>query len=351
MAIQIGLWQPVFGGWLRNVEDERMDWQWSYQERIARLADELGFATLLVAELNLNDTKGHDAPTVEAWTTIAAIAAVTERIELLAALRPGFRSPAIAAKMAANIDRISGGRFAINLVSAWWQREMEMYAGAWLDHADRYRRSSEFVSILRGGWREERFTFEGGHYATKDLILSPKPVRGDIPIYAGGESDEGRDFIAKQCDFYLMHGDRPEVVAESIAAMRERREKLGLPDMKYGIAAYIVQRDTEAEARAEVERITDVRASARSYDTYQAFVSGSKLRSEISVEDYSVSNRGLRPGLVGTRDQILERLAAFEAVGVDLVLAQCSPMHEEVQRLGEDLLPALPRHALPVAVR
>ncbi|MEO1512763.1 MAG: LLM class flavin-dependent oxidoreductase, partial [Planctomycetota bacterium] len=176
-GLRIGLWQPVFGGWLRNDPDERMDWRWDYQKRVAQLADVQGFHTLLVAELNLNDVKGHAAPSVEAWTAISAIAAVTERIRLMAAIRPGFRVPALVAKMAANIDHISGGRFELNLVSAWWQRELEMYANAWLDHADRYRRSAEFVRVMRGGWGEARFSFDGAFYKTTDLILSPKPVQ------------------------------------------------------------------------------------------------------------------------------------------------------------------------------
>ncbi len=350
MSIRIGLWLPIFGAWLRNVPDERMGWSFEYNSGVARLADELGFETLLVAELNLNDIRGHDAPVLECWTTVAALAAVTSRIRLMAAIRPGFRLPAIVAKMASNIDHISSGRFELNLVSAWWKEEMEMYTGAWLDHAERYQRSAEFVRVLKGMWAEPRFSYEGRFYRNRAAVLAPKPVqRPWPPIWAGGESEEGREMIASECDGYLMHGDTPEAVAALVTDVRSRRDRLGGPPIKFGMAAYIICRDTEREAREEYNRIIDVHADRKSYETYQAFVSGSKLRTSVTLEDYSVSNRGLRPALVGTPAQIAERLAEYERLGVGLILAQCSPMHEEVRTIGERLLPLLPGHTQAAA--
>jgi FMNH2-dependent dimethyl sulfone monooxygenase len=122
--------------------------------------------------------------------------------------------------------------------------------------------------------------------------------------------------------------------------MRERRERLGLPPMIYGVAGYAVVRDTEAEAQREVARITDVQQSARGYQNYQQWVTGSKLEQKISLEDYSVSNRGLRSGLVGTPQQVKERVAAFSDAGVDLLLLQSSPQREEMERFAAQVMPA-----------
>lgn len=352
MATRIGLWLPIFGAWLRNVPDEGMDWSYDYNARVARLADRLGFETLLVAELNLNDIRGHDAPVLEAWTTISALAAITDNIRLMAAIRPGFRLPAIVAKMSANIDHISRGRFELNLVSAWWKEEMEMYTGSWLDHTERYQRSAEFARVMKGVWGQPKFTYEGKFYQTKATVLSPAPVQKPWPpIWAGGESEEGREMIAAECDGYLMHGDSPEAIGGLIQDLKARRERLGGTALRFGMAAYIICRDTEAEARRVYERIIDVHADQKSYETYQAFVSGSKLRTNISLEDYSVSNRGLRPALVGTPEQIAERLEVYDRLGIDLILAQCSPMHEDVQIIGERLLPLLPGHAGRALIR
>lgn len=344
MTMELGIWLPIFGGWLRNIRDEGMGSDYDYNQMVAHLADDLGFSTILIAELNLNDIKGPEEDCLEAWTTTAALAATTQRISLMAALRPGYRQPAIAAKMAANIDHISGGRFEINLVSAWWKEEMMMYVGQWLDHTQRYQRSAEFIEVMRGMWSQNRFNYKGQFYNVENAALAPKPVNGgNLPIYAGGESDEGRDMIAVHCDAYLMHGDSPENAAKNVADMNARRARLApeKPPLRYGMAAYMIVRDTEEEAREEVKRITHLEEGSDAYHSYQDFVKNSHLRTKISMEDYSVSNRGLRPNLIGTPQQIRERLAEYEAAGLTLMLVQASPMLEEIGRIGKEVLPLL----------
>ena len=121
-GIRYGYWMPVFGGWLRNVEDERMQATWEYTSKLARRSEEIGFDLSLIAELNMNDIKGIDAPSLDAWSTSAALAAVTKTLELMVAVRPTFHLPALFAKQAANIDRISNGRLALNEVSSWWEQ-------------------------------------------------------------------------------------------------------------------------------------------------------------------------------------------------------------------------------------
>jgi dimethylsulfone monooxygenase len=152
---------PVFGGWLRNVEDEGMPATFEYQRALAQQADRTGWDVTLVAELNLNDIKGPEADCLEAWTTAAALAPLTERLELMAAVRPNFRLPALVAKEAATIDRISNGRFTLNVVSAWWQAESDEYGGAWVQHDERYARTEEFLAVLKGMWTKEKFSLEG----------------------------------------------------------------------------------------------------------------------------------------------------------------------------------------------
>jgi dimethylsulfone monooxygenase len=127
-------------------------------------------------------------------------------------------------------------------------------------------------------------------------------------------------------------------VREKIRDLSERRERLGLPPMKFGVAAYAIVRDNEAEAKRELERITNVKQFAAGYENYQQWLAGTKLEQQISLEDYSVSNRGLKSGLVGTPDQVAERVAEFEEVGVDLLLLQCSPQLEEMERFAETVI-------------
>src|SRR5207237_4972870 len=148
--MRFGFWMPVFGGWLRNVEDEGMPATFDYQRDLAVRADHAGWDVTLVAELNLNDIKGPEADCLEAWTTAAALAPLTTRLELMTAVRPNFRLPALVAKEAATIDRIANGRFTLNVVSAWWATESAMYGGAWVEHDERYARTEEFISVLKG---------------------------------------------------------------------------------------------------------------------------------------------------------------------------------------------------------
>jgi FMNH2-dependent dimethyl sulfone monooxygenase len=157
-------------------------------------------------------------------------------------------------------------------------------------------------------------------------------------VYAGGESEAAKELISERCDAFVMHGDPPERIGSKIAEMSERREKKGLGCMTFGVAAYSIVRNTEEEAQRELNRVTDVKQSAAGYDNYQQWLAGTKLDQHISLQDYSVSNRGLRSGLVGTPDQVAQRIAEFEAVGVDLLLLQCSPQFEEMERFAETVI-------------
>ncbi|HEX7117419.1 MAG TPA: LLM class flavin-dependent oxidoreductase [Longimicrobiales bacterium] len=338
--MRFGYWLPVFGGWLRNVEDEGMEATWEYVSRLARRSEEIGFDLTLIAELNLNDIKGMDAPSLDAWSTAAALAAVTERLEIMVAVRPTFHPPALLAKQAANIDRISGGRLALNVVSSWWATEARKYGVHFDAHDDRYARTAEWLEVVDGMWKEPVYSFAGRYYAVDEAILEPKPLRRPRPtIYAGGESPAAKSLISAKCDAWLTHGDPPDVIAAKVADMRARRGALGLPPMTFGAAGFAVVRPTEAEARREVERITDVRQSAKGFANYQDWVQNTQLERTVSLEDYSVSNRGLRSGLVGTPDQVAERILEFERAGLDLLLLQFSPQHEEMERFAEEVIP------------
>lgn len=343
--MRYGFWAPVFGGWLRNVPDERMEASWDYMRDLCVRAEQIGYDLTLVAELNLNDIKGIDAPALDAWSTAAALAAVTKRLELMVAVRPNFHQPALFAKQAANIQNISGGRLSLNVVSSWWAEEARQYGLQFDAHDDRYARTSEWLRVVNGLWSEPRFSFEGKIYRTEGAILSPKPASKPM-LYAGGESDAAKSLIAAQCDAYVMHGDEPAIIAAKIAGMRARRERLGLGPMIYGMAAYAVVRDSAREAEAEVARITDMgNRLPPGFDNFDQWLSGTQLERELKIREYSVSNRGLRPGLIGTPEHVAARIAEFEAAGLDLLLLQMSPQMEEMERFSAQVIPAELRKA------
>ncbi|MFI5238724.1 MAG: LLM class flavin-dependent oxidoreductase [Gemmatimonadales bacterium] len=342
--MRYGYWMPVFGGWLRNVADENMEASWDYVSRLARRSEELGYDITLVAELLLNDIKGISAPSLDAWSTAAALAAVTQTLEIMVAVRPSFHPPALLAKQAATIDHISNGRLSLNVVSAWWKDEARRYGVAFDQHDDRYARTSEWLDVVGAAWSEPNVKYSGKYYTVDDLVLEPKPdshpTRPRPTIYAGGESDAAKNMIARQCDAYVMHGDPPERIAPKIAEMRRARDRaseaLGVEfrPLQFGVAGYAIVRDTEADARDEIARITAVAPGTPGYGNYADWITNTKLDQQVSVEDYSVSNRGLRAGLIGTPESVAARVEEFADVGVDLLLLQCSPQLEEMERFS-----------------
>src|SRR6266403_5044406 len=179
--MRYGYWLPVFGGWLRNVQNENMETSWDYVSRLARRSEEIGYDLTLIAELNLNDIKGIDAPSLDAWSTAAALAAVTSKLELMVAVRPTFHNPALLAKQAANIDQISNGRLSLNVVSSWWADAARTDGVAFEQHDDRYARTSECLDVLDGVWKRDHFSYSGKYYRVEDNVLEPKPVAKPRP--------------------------------------------------------------------------------------------------------------------------------------------------------------------------
>lgn len=338
--MKYGFWLPIFGGWLRNVEDENMPSTFDYAKTVIQSAEKWGYSTTLIAELYLNDIKGPEYDSLEAWSTAASLAAVTEKIEIMTAIRPGFHNPAIAAKMAANIDQISNGRFTLNVVSAWWAEEARQYGGIFTEHDERYARTEEFIDVLKGLWTEETFSYSGQFYNFKDTKLFPKPVQRPNPIlYAGGESEKGKQTIVEKCDAYVMHGGTVEEIEKKVSEMNVRREQTGkAPLSSFGMAAFVICRDTEEEAFEELKKITNVKESS-AYAGFTDFTTKSQLEQQIQLQDYSVSNRGLRPNLIGTPEQIADRILQFEEAGLDLLLLQFSPQLEEMERFSKQVMP------------
>jgi FMNH2-dependent dimethyl sulfone monooxygenase len=339
--MRFGYWMPIFGGWLRNVPDEGMTIAWPYIRDLAVESEQHGFELTLIAELNLNDIKGHRAPSLDCWTLAPAVAAVTQQLELMLAVRPNYHSPSLTAKALSTLDTIAPGRLSLNVVSSWWKDEAAQYGAPFDVHDARYERTQEWLDVVSRLLREPTVTHAGPLYQLEAAVLEPKPPRPPT-VYMGGESPRAKEIVATQSDAYVMHGDAPEVIAEKVADLSARRAQTGQPPLVFGVSGYVICRDTEAAAQAELDRILDVRSSPEAYASYQDFVEGSQLESRVALEEYSVSNRGLRSGLIGTPDQIIDRIRAYEQAGVGLMLLQFSPQREEMARFGKDVISRYP---------
>ena len=247
---------------------------------------------------------------------------MTETIELMVAVRPNFHHPALFAKAAANIDRIAGGRLALNVVSSWWADEAKQYGLQFDQHDDRYARTDEWLQVVDGLWTEERFSFAGQFYQTEEAICAPKPAKRPT-VYAGGESEKAKAMIARAVR-RLCHArrsgrrrSRPRSPTWRRGARRPaaRRCSTAWPPMRSSATA-------RRRRKRELERITTVSDLPAGYANFDQWLSGTQLEREMKIQEYSVSNRGLRPNLVGTPEQLRERIAEYEAAGLDLLLLQ-----------------------------
>lgn len=339
--MEFAYWSPVWGSWLRNVDDDSTQGTWEYIKDLTLSAEELGYVLTLVPELYLNDIKGHKAPALDAWSIANGLAAITKRIEILAAIRPQYHQVALTAKRVATINEICQNRFSLNLVSAWWEEEARQYGIAFDGHDDRYVLTREYAEVLRGFWKESPFNYEGKYFSFKGSYNEPKPEKMPL-LYAGGESEKGREAIVQFADKYLMHGGTLEEIESKIKDMQRRREQVGKsPFLGFGMACYIIVRESEKEANDELKRITTIKNYEDYANSYKDFTSNSDLNVEVSKEEYSVSNRGLRPRFVGTPEQVAEKIRAYEKVGLNLLIVQCANMKEELELIAKKVFPLL----------
>jgi len=344
-AIRFAYWVPnVSGGLVVSTIEQRTHWGLDYNVRLARVAEAAGFDYALS---QIRFTAGYGAEFQhESVSFSQALLQATSKLKVIAAILPGPWHPAVVAKQIATIDHISGGRIAINVVSGWFKGEFTAIGEPWLEHDERYRRSEEFIRAVKGIWTQDGFTFKGDFYRFNDYTLSPKPVQQPHPeVFQGGSSRAARDMAARVSDWYFTNGNTPEKLKEQIDDIRAKAQANGHA-VKIGVNAFVIARDTEEEARAVLD---DIIKHAH-VEAVQAFGDAVKQAGAASpekqgnwanstFEDLVQYNDGFRTNLIGTPQQIAERIVALKAIGVDLVLTGFLHFIEEVEYFGREVLP------------
>ncbi len=341
MALRVGIWAPVWGSFLaqREFPGEVPEATFEHNARYVQRAEALGFSSVLFLDRSLNSLKGVGAPIVEAWTAAAALAAITNRIELIVASRSSYRHPALVAQMGANIDQISRGRFAINIVSGWWGLEHEMAGIPFPPHDERYEVSAEVIEILKGFWAGEPFDFEGKHFKIKNGITAPGPVRKPWPtIYFGGESEAAVRLAGRAAEVFLLNGRPLEAASSLMESVRSEVGRHGR-SVRFGMSAFALCRESDAAAREELGRLRGLLgepAVAPGADP------AARHRRTSIQSDRVGTNGGTAARLVGTPETVAERMIAFHEAGVDLFLLQFHPMFDEMERFASEVMPLLP---------
>jgi alkanesulfonate monooxygenase len=273
--------------------------------------------------------------------------------------------------MAATLDRLSGGRLLINVVTGGDPVELKG-DGVFLDHDERYAVTDEFLHIWRGLLSGETVSFEGRHLRCEQGRLIFPPVQKPYPpLYFGGSSPAGIEVAADHCEVYLTWGEPPASVAEKLARAREAAEARG-KTFSFGIRLHVIVRETESEAWAEAERLIsrlDDATIAQAQTTLKRMdsVGQSRMqqlhggdRSKLVVSPNLWAGVGLVRGgagtaLVGSADQVADRMKEYIDLGIDRFILSGYPHLEEAYRFAELVFPKLPLRATtgnpPVSAR
>ena len=321
----------------------------AYLREIALAADRLGYYGVLLP------TGAH---CTDAWITAASIAPFTERLRFLVASRPGLTAPAEAIRQAAALDRLTGGRALMNIVTGGSPQALAA-DGLFLDHHERYVQTEEFLNIWRRLATGERVTHEGKYLSiNKGQLLFPFVQAPHAPIWFGGSSDIARDIAAEHVDVYLAWGEPPAQLKEVIDDVRERAAKRGRK-IRFGIRLHFIVRETEGQAwdaaNDLIKYVTDdaiaafQAAMSKGSDSVgqarmSALHNGSRANLEVSPNLWAgigLVRTGAGTALVGDPDTIAERLEEYAQIGIDTVIGSGYPHLEEAYRVAELLFPKL----------
>ncbi|CAG9182607.1 Methanesulfonate monooxygenase [Cupriavidus laharis] len=328
-----------------------------YLKQVAVATDTLGYEGVLIPT-------GRSCE--DPWVVASALAAVTQRLRFLVAVRPGLMTPTLAARMAATFDRISGGRLLVNLVTGGDVAELEG-DGLFLDHAARYEASAEFIRIWRdvlaASHDSGEISFEGRHLKVKGArVLYPPLQRPHPPVYFGGSSAAAHELAGEQVDTYLTWGEPPADVALKLADVRRHAECHGRT-VKFGIRLHVIVRETEAAAWAAaddlISRLDDdtvARAQAvfakmdsEGQRRMAALHAGGSNRTREALEispnlwaGVGLVRGGAGTALVGDPHQVAERIREYAELGIDTFVLSGYPHLEEAYRFAELVFPLLP---------
>jgi alkanesulfonate monooxygenase len=265
---------------------------------------------------------------------------LTDRIEIIAAIKPYLYHPVVLAKMALGIEHISRGRFAINLVNAWNRPELEKAGIGFAEHDARYGYGREWLSVVEPLLRGQTLNHMGDNFNVRDYTLRPAdPYRARPRIYIGGESEPARALAADMGDVWFINGQPIEDVTALIADVAARPRD-GAP-LRFGLSAFVIARPTEAEAQAHLMHLfglaakdVDIRA-VQSANTDPKSVMAATMRRMPRVG----SNGGTGAGLVGDYDQVAQRIVAFNRAGIETFMLQYQPFEAEMRRFAMEIMP------------
>jgi alkanesulfonate monooxygenase len=321
-----------------------------YLSQVARAAEEAGFDAALTPTGTWCD---------DAWITTAALSQVVDRLRFLVAFRPGSVSPTLAAQQAATYQWHTGGRLLLNIVTGGDETEQQRF-GDDLSKDERYARTDEFLTILRGAWSGEPFSFHGEHLWVEGA--QTLPIAQPPEIYFGGSSTAALGVAARHADVYLTWGEPPTQVGEHLERVRALAESHDR-ELRFGIRLHVVSRDDAEEAWAAAEALIadadeeTVAAAQRALANATAvgqrrmvdLHGGRRDRLEIYPNLWAgigLLRGGAGTALVGSHAEVADRIAEYHALGISEFILSGYPHVEEAYHFGEGVMPVLRERGL-----
>lgn len=305
-GLQVGIWLPVYGGWLRTL-DRPASASIAACLQTAQLAEACGYDFLYASENLLNPVHGPSAAVIDAWSLLSAVAATTQRVDLCAAVKPGFRSALQVARMIDTVVALAGRNLSLSIVCGWWQTEFDRAGVDWLDHSGRYDRAEAFLDDL---YRL---------FDTEDSGLAPnhRPE-----AWIAGHSGRAIAMAAQNGECLFLNGMDDTALTQQITAMRAAAARSGRK-VEIAINAHVIAGPTQAAAQARLDRLI----AGRDLDTIAYFrdvmqQSGATSWADLSDVEMVDSNAGFAAGLIGDYASLRSRLRHLHEMGVDRVLCQ-----------------------------
>ena len=346
--LKFAYWVPnVSGGLVVSTIEQRTSWDYDYNVKLAQTAERVGFEYAL-SQVRYLSSYGA-AQQHESTSTSLALLLATERLKVIAAVHPGLWEPAVLAKFILTADQFSHGRAAVNVVSGWFKDEYTKLGLPWLEHDERYRRSAEFIQVLRKLWTEENVRFAGDFYRVNDFTLRPGPYpvegRAHPEIFQGGNSTAARFNGGAHSDWYFSNGKDFDGFTEQYDDVTRIAAEHGRT-VRFGLNGFAIVRDSEAEAREQLREII-AKADAASVEGFRQSVQQAGpstadrkgMWADSSFEDLVQYNDGFRTQLIGTPEQVAERIVEYKKRGVNLFLLGFLHFQEELEAFGERVIP------------
>lgn len=360
-TLKLGLFCTNGPGASQTLVSEAPETSWDMSLRTAIAADRAGLEAVVpfarwkgYAE---NRPEHRTGCVMDPFTWAAGIAAATENIGVFATSHAPTLHPIVAAKQAATVDHISGGRFALNVVGGWNRPELEMFGAPLREHDERYDHLAEWLHVIRALWTESaEFDFHGSFFDVVGGVSQPKPVQPRIPIMNAGGSPRGMRFAAEHADlcFVIVQSGQEAAIREQVEGYKQMaRDEFGR-EVQVWTHTVVVQRDTDAEAQDYLRRFSVEYEDTESVDAWMRLQGAN---TELMPPDVMLAMRqrfaagaGGFP-LVGTAETIAQRLEMLGACGIDGALLTWVDYDAGIADLTRGVLPRLEAAGLraPVA--